>query len=64
KENGVGLYGMLSQLTSAFQEHVIKTDARLEELEPLKPLKPKGNIKHRKRVKRQRRLPRHIKRSS
>uniref|UniRef100_UPI0005CF4787 phage tail spike protein n=1 Tax=Bacillus cereus TaxID=1396 RepID=UPI0005CF4787 len=61
KENGVGLYGMLSQLTSAFQEHVIKTDARLEELEPLKP---KGNIKHRNRVKRQRRPPRHVKRSS
>ncbi|HEF1898086.1 TPA: phage tail protein [Bacillus cereus] len=61
KENGVGLYGMLSQLTSAFQEHVIKTDARLEELEPLKP---KGNIKHRNRVKRQRRPPRHIKRGS
>ncbi|MED2232972.1 phage tail spike protein, partial [Bacillus thuringiensis] len=61
KENGVGLYGMLSQLTSAFQEHVIKTDARLEELESLKP---KGNIKHRNRVKRQRRPPRHVKRSS
>ncbi|MED2366627.1 tail fiber domain-containing protein, partial [Bacillus thuringiensis] len=61
KENGVGLYGMLSQLTSAFQEHVIKTDARLEELEALKP---KGNIKHRNRVKRQRRPPRHVKRSS
>ncbi|PEA97950.1 endopeptidase [Bacillus cereus] len=61
EENGVGLYGMLSQLTSAFQEHVTKTDARLEELEPLKP---KGNIKHRNRVKRQRRPPRHVKRSS
>ncbi|PEC06820.1 endopeptidase [Bacillus cereus] len=61
EENGVGLYGMLSQLTSAFQEHVIKTDARLEELESLKP---KGNIKHRNRVKRQRRPPRHVKRSS
>ncbi|MEW4237001.1 phage tail spike protein [Bacillus thuringiensis] len=61
EENGVGLYGMLSQLTSAFQEHVIKTDARLEELEPLKP---KGNIKHRNRIKRQRRPPRHVKRSS
>ncbi len=61
EENGVGLYGMLSQLTSAFQEHVIKTDARLEELEPLKP---KGNIKHRNRVKRQRKPPRHVKRSS
>lgn len=61
EENGVGLYGMLSQLTSAFQEYVIKTDARLEELEPLKP---KGNIKHRNRVKRQRRPPRHVKRSS
>ncbi|MDR4150130.1 phage tail spike protein [Bacillus thuringiensis] len=60
EENGVGIYGMLSQLTSAFQEHVIKTDARLEELEPLKP---KGNIKHRNRVKRQRRPPRHVKRS-
>ncbi|MGN4756421.1 phage tail spike protein [Bacillus cereus group sp. MYBK227-2] len=61
EENGVGLYGMLSQLTSAFQEYVIKTDARLEELDPLKP---KGNIKHRNRVKRQRRPPRHVKRSS
>ncbi|PFT99348.1 phage tail spike protein [Bacillus thuringiensis] len=61
EENGVGLYGMLSQLTSAFQEHVIKTDARLEELEPLKP---KGNIKHRNRIKRQRRPSRHVKRSS
>ncbi|MGE7429088.1 phage tail spike protein [Bacillus thuringiensis] len=61
EENGVGLYGMLSQLTSAFQEHVIKTDTRLEELEPLKP---KGNIKHRNRVKRQRRPNRHVKRSS
>ncbi|PFM73599.1 phage tail spike protein [Bacillus cereus] len=60
EENGVGLYGMLSQLTSAFQEYVLKTDARLEELEPLKP---KG-IKHRNRVKRQRRPPRHVKRSS
>ncbi|MGM1412809.1 phage tail spike protein [Bacillus cereus group sp. BceL300] len=61
EENGVGLYGMLSQLTSAFQEYVTKTDARLEELEPLKP---KGNIKHRNRVKRQRRPPRQVKRSS
>ncbi|WP_103652649.1 phage tail spike protein [Bacillus thuringiensis] len=61
EENGVGLYGMLSQLTSAFQEHVTKTDARLEELESLKP---KGNIKHRNRVKRQRKPPRHVKRSS
>ncbi|KIQ82618.1 endopeptidase, partial [Bacillus sp. L_1B0_5] len=61
EENGVGLYGMLSQLTSAFQEYVMKTDARLEGLEPLKP---KGNIKNRNRVKRQRRPPRHVKRSS
>ncbi|AQY40912.1 phage tail spike protein [Bacillus thuringiensis] len=61
EENGVGLYGMLSQLTSAFQEHVIKTDARLEELEPLKP---KGNIKHRNRVKRQKRPFRRVKRDS
>ncbi|EJR85406.1 phage minor structural protein [Bacillus cereus VD156] len=61
EENGVGLYGMLSQLTSAFQEHVTKTDARLEESEPIKP---KGNIKHRNRVKRQKRPPRHVKRSS
>ncbi|MBG9578145.1 hypothetical protein ABE42_02590, partial [Bacillus thuringiensis] len=61
EENGVGLYGMLSQLTSAFQEYVTKTDARLEELEPLQP---KGNIKHRNRVKRQRRPSRHVKRSS
>ncbi|PGK77795.1 phage tail spike protein [Bacillus thuringiensis] len=61
EENGVGLYGMLSQLTRAFQEHVTKTDARLEELEPLKP---KGNVKHRNRVKRQRRPPRRVKRNS
>ncbi|MDA2112241.1 phage tail protein [Bacillus cereus] len=61
EENGVGLYGMLSQLTSAFQEYVIKTDARLEELEPLTP---KGNIKHRNRVKRQKKPFRHVKRSS
>ncbi|WP_242315955.1 phage tail spike protein [Bacillus cereus group sp. BfR-BA-01355] len=61
EESGVGLYGMLSQLTQGFQEYVTKTDARLEELEPLKP---KGNIKHRNRVKRQRRPPRHVKRSS
>ncbi|EOO36951.1 phage minor structural protein [Bacillus cereus VD133] len=60
EENGVGLYGMLSQLTSGFQEYVIKTDARLEELEALKP---KGNVKHRNRVKRQRRPTRHVKRS-
>ncbi|MEB8690406.1 phage tail spike protein [Bacillus cereus] len=61
EENGVGLYGMLSQLTSAFQEYVMKTDAKLEEL---KPLKPKGNIKNRNRVKRQRKTSRHVKRSS
>ncbi|AJQ57395.1 phage endopeptidase [Bacillus thuringiensis serovar morrisoni str. 4AA1] len=61
EESGVGLYGMLSQLTQGFQEYVTKTDARLEELESLKP---KGNIKHRNRVKRQRRPPRHVKRSS
>ncbi|WP_324656659.1 phage tail spike protein [Bacillus cereus] len=61
EENGVGLYGMLSQLTRAFQEHVTKTDARLEDLDPLKP---KGNIKHRNRVKRQKRPFRHVKRSS
>lgn len=61
EENGVGLYGMLSQLTSAFQEHVIKTDTRLEELGPLKP---KGNIKHRNRVKRQKRPFRRVKRGS
>ncbi|WP_374222294.1 phage tail spike protein [Bacillus cereus] len=36
EETGVGLYGMLSQVTKAFQEYVTKTDARLEELEPLK----------------------------
>ncbi|HDX9690716.1 TPA: phage tail protein [Bacillus thuringiensis] len=61
EENGVGLYGMLSQLTSAFQEHVIKTDTRLEESGPLKP---KGNIKHRNRVKRQKRPFRRVKRGS
>ncbi|MED2754374.1 phage tail spike protein [Bacillus thuringiensis] len=61
EETGVGLYSMLSQVTKAFQEYVTKTDARLEEVEPIKP---KGNIKHRNRVKRQRRPPRHVKRSS
>ncbi|EJR88123.1 phage tail spike protein [Bacillus cereus] len=61
KENSVGLYGMLSQLTSAFQEHVTKTNARFEELGPIKP---KGNVKHRNKVKRQRRPPRRVKRNS
>ncbi|MED3244842.1 tail fiber domain-containing protein, partial [Bacillus thuringiensis] len=61
EENGVGLYGMLSQLTSAFQEHVTKTRAKFEEVEPIKP---KGNIKHRNKVKRQRRSPRRVKRNS
>ncbi|WP_197265531.1 phage tail spike protein, partial [Bacillus thuringiensis] len=61
EENGVGLYGMLSQLTSAFQEHVTKTTAKFEEVEPIKP---KGNIKHRNKVKRQRRPPRRVKRNS
>ncbi|MFQ6340724.1 phage tail spike protein [Bacillus sp. AF62] len=61
EENGVGLYGMLSQLTKGFQEYVTKTDARIEELEPIKP---RGNIKHRNKVKRQRRSPRHVKRNS
>ena len=37
-----------------------KTDARIEELEPIKP---KGNIKHRNKVKRQRRPPRRVKRN-
>ncbi|MCU5141344.1 phage tail protein [Bacillus cereus] len=61
KENGVGLYGMISQTVKAFQEYVTKTDARIEELEPIKP---KGNIKHRNKVKRQRRPPRRVKRNS
>ncbi|MGE6619706.1 phage tail spike protein [Bacillus mycoides] len=61
KENGVGLYGMTSQTVKAFQEYVTKTDARLEELEPIQP---KGNIKHRNKVKRQRRPPRCVKRNS
>ncbi|HDR7494317.1 phage tail spike protein [Bacillus thuringiensis] len=61
EENGVGLYGMLSQLTSAFQEYVTKTRAKFEEIEPIKP---KGNIKHRNKVKRQRRPPRRVKRNS
>ncbi|MED2760255.1 phage tail spike protein [Bacillus thuringiensis] len=60
EENGVGLYGMLSQLTKGFQEYVTKTDARIEELEPIKP---RGNIKHRNKVKRQRRPPRRVKRN-
>ncbi|MBG9519953.1 phage tail spike protein [Pseudomonas rhodesiae] len=60
EENGVGLYGMLSQLTKGFQEYVTKTDARIEELEPIKP---KGNIKHRNKVKRQRRPSRRVKRN-
>ncbi|MGR5978113.1 phage tail spike protein [Bacillus cereus] len=59
KENGVGLYGMISQTVKAFQEYVTKTDARMEELEPIKP---KGNIKHRNKQKRQRRLLRRGKR--
>ncbi|OTW89497.1 phage tail protein [Bacillus thuringiensis serovar sumiyoshiensis] len=59
KENGVGLYGMIAQTVKAFQEYVAKTDARIEELEPIKP---KGNIKHRNKVKRQRRPPRRVKR--
>ncbi|MGE7886517.1 phage tail spike protein [Bacillus cereus] len=61
KENGVGIYGMISQTVKAFQEYVTKTDARIEELEPIKP---KGNIKHRNKVKRQRRPPRRVKRNS
>ncbi|MBW3491854.1 phage tail spike protein [Bacillus sp. FDAARGOS_1420] len=61
KENGVGIYGMISQTVKAFQEYVTKTDARLEELEPIQP---KGNIKHRNKVKRQRRPPRRVKRNS
>ncbi|MGK8429222.1 phage tail protein [Bacillus cereus] len=61
KENGVGLYGMIAQTVKAFQEYVAKTDARIEELEPIKP---KGNIKHRNKVKRQRRPPRRVKRNS
>ncbi|MEB8795297.1 tail fiber domain-containing protein, partial [Bacillus cereus] len=60
-ENGVGLYGMIAQTVKAFQEYVAKTDARIEELEPIKP---KGNIKHRNKVKRQRRPPRRVKRNS
>ncbi|HFJ9375134.1 TPA: phage tail spike protein [Bacillus nitratireducens] len=58
EETGVGLYGMLSQVTKAFQEYVTKTDARLEELEPLKL---KGNVKHRGRTKRTRKPNRHVK---
>ncbi|SEG79492.1 phage minor structural protein, N-terminal region [Bacillus sp. ok061] len=61
KENGVGLYGMIAQTVKAFQEYVAKTDARIEELEPINP---KGNIKHRNKVKRQRRPPRRVKRNS
>uniref|UniRef100_UPI0011A5D8B4 phage tail spike protein n=1 Tax=Bacillus thuringiensis TaxID=1428 RepID=UPI0011A5D8B4 len=57
KENGVGLYGMIAQTVKAFQEYVAKTDARIKELEPIKP---KGNIKHRNKVKRQRRPPRRV----
>ncbi|MED2759127.1 tail fiber domain-containing protein, partial [Bacillus thuringiensis] len=48
-------------LTKGFQEYVTKTDSRIEELEPIKP---RGNIKHRNKVKRQRRPPRHVKRNS
>ncbi|MCQ6531237.1 endopeptidase, partial [Bacillus mycoides] len=61
EENGVGLYGMISQLTRAFQEYVTKTDARIQELEPLQP---KGNIKYRNRTKRSKRPTRHVKRKS
>ncbi|MBH0337130.1 hypothetical protein BM86_17030, partial [Bacillus thuringiensis] len=60
EENGVSLYGMISQTVKAFQEYVTQTDARIEELEPIKP---KGNIKHRNKVKRQRRPPRRAKRN-
>ncbi|MGR3778226.1 phage tail spike protein [Bacillus paramycoides] len=42
KENGVGLYGMISQAVKSLQEYVTKTDAKIEELEPIQP---KGNIK-------------------
>ncbi|MEK4415666.1 phage tail spike protein [Bacillus sp. FSL K6-0268] len=60
EENGVGLYGILSQLTRGFQEYVTKTDARLEESEPISR---KGNVRHRNKQKRQRRPPRHVKRT-
>ncbi|PGS67315.1 hypothetical protein COC69_27800, partial [Bacillus cereus] len=54
----VGLYSMLSQLTKAFQEYVIKTDAKIQELEPIQS---KGNVKHRNRIKRNRRPSRYVK---
>ncbi|MEK4659235.1 tail fiber domain-containing protein [Bacillus pseudomycoides] len=57
EETGVGLYGMLSQLTKGFQEYVTKTDARIEKIEPQQP---KGNVKHRGRSKRTRRPPKRL----
>ncbi|PHE59285.1 hypothetical protein COF52_00715 [Bacillus pseudomycoides] len=57
-ETGVGLYGMLSQLTKGVQEYVTKTDTRIEKIEPQQP---KGNVKHRERPKRTRRPPRRLK---
>ncbi|WP_257131383.1 tail fiber domain-containing protein, partial [Bacillus pseudomycoides] len=61
EETGVGLYGMLSQLTKGFQEYVTKTDARIKELEPIQP---KGNIRYRNRPKRNRKLPRYLKKGA
>ncbi|PDZ12074.1 endopeptidase [Bacillus pseudomycoides] len=58
EETGVGLYGMLSQLTKGVQEYVTKTDTRIEKIEPQQP---KGNVKHRGRPKRTRRPPRRLK---
>ncbi|PEA80738.1 endopeptidase, partial [Bacillus pseudomycoides] len=57
EETGVGLYGMLSQLTKGFQEYVTKTDARIKELEPIQP---KGNVRHRNRPKRTRKPSRRL----
>ncbi|MED1408080.1 phage tail spike protein [Bacillus paramycoides] len=61
EETGVGLYGMISQVTKAFQEYVTKTDARIRELEPIQT---KGNVNHRNRTKRNRRPIRHVKRKT
>ncbi|MGE8013226.1 phage tail spike protein [Bacillus mycoides] len=59
EETGVGLYGMLSQVTKAFQEYVTKTDARIKELEPIQA---KGNVRRGARMKGARRGPKRVKR--
>ncbi|PGS67311.1 hypothetical protein COC69_27810, partial [Bacillus cereus] len=43
------------------QEYVTKTDDKIQELEPIQP---KGNVKHRNRIKRERRPLRYVKRQT